>query len=68
MRQLNQELLERLKASQEENTKLKLLLERNGEEKVLSESATNTEEGTREEQAIEEAESQGKEEQEIQEE
>jgi hypothetical protein len=60
-------LLERLKASQEEIAKLKLLLEVNGEEKVLSESATNTEEGAREEQVIEEAEREGKEGEEIQE-
>jgi hypothetical protein len=56
MRQLNQELLERLKASQEENAKLKLLLEVNGREKSACEGAGNPEEREGEEQVIQEVE------------
>jgi hypothetical protein len=66
MRQLNQELLDRLKASQEEVAKYKnlydmlhnLLQESNGKEESLSEGSPDIEEGTREEQALPEAQGQ----------
>jgi hypothetical protein len=61
MRQLNRELLERLKEAQEQITNLKLLLQGNGKEEVLAESAGDTEERKGEEQADEEVENQGKE-------
>jgi hypothetical protein len=67
MRQLNQELLERLKASQEENAKLKLLLEGNGKEESLSQGPPDIEEGAGEEQAIPETQGQGQEEEEVKE-
>jgi hypothetical protein len=67
MRQLNQELLDRLKASQEEVAKYKnlydmlhnLLQEANGQEESLGEGIIDTEKGTREEQTIPETEGQG---------
>jgi hypothetical protein len=67
MRQLNQELLDRLKASQEEVAKYKnlydmlhnVLQESNGKEESLGEGLIDTEEGTREEQDVPEAQGQG---------
>jgi hypothetical protein len=64
MQQLNFELLQRLKAAQEDIRMLKVLLERNGKEEVLSEGSPDIEEGSAEEQTIPEAEAQGKEAQE----
>jgi hypothetical protein len=68
MRQLNFELLERLKKAQSEIERLTLLLEGNGKEEVLSEGACNLEERKGEEQAVQEAQDQGKEGEEIKEE
>jgi hypothetical protein len=79
MRQLNTELLERLKAAQAEIDRykclydmlLKLLPESNGKEEVLSEGVGNPEESQGEEQAVqetEEADKEGEEREEIKEE
>jgi hypothetical protein len=75
MRQLNTELLERLKAAQAEIDRykglydmlLKLLPESNGKEEVLSESVGNPEERQGEEQAVQETEEAGEEGEEIKE-
>jgi hypothetical protein len=56
MRQLNYELLERLKQAQNEIERLTLLLEGNGKEESLSEGVGNLEEGKGEEQAVQEEE------------